>query len=182
MWLAGSFLMVWSTSESTQSVDLLMSNHSAASAPRFKIIGAAESRSLLRYAGEERNRRQLKHWEDIQLIYGAGFFLFLLFGTAEGRFPLGLALAMLCIVLLQHFVFTPELIALGRLADFLPDAAEAHKRLGVVQNATLGVEIFKWVVGAVLAVALISNQPRRPRDPREQVSLINKPNYRHVDG
>lgn len=120
IWLGAAILMAWVATENFRSVDRLLAKPSPAALLSLKTLGPAGARMLLRYQASEQNRWLFEAWGTVQLIGGSGFFLFLLFGTREGKYPLILVLVMLAVVLLQLFLLTPAMISLGRLVDFLP--------------------------------------------------------------
>jgi hypothetical protein len=58
-------------------------------------------------------------WSGVQLVLGAGLFLFVLFGSREGKLSLLLLLLMLAVVAAQAFALGPELALLDSLAEAL---------------------------------------------------------------
>src|SRR5438132_8052076 len=123
LWLGGGLLMAWVATENFRSVDRLLAAPSPAAAIQIQALGREGARSLLRYQVSEQNRWYFEIWESSQLILGAGFFSFLLFGSSEGKFSLLLLLLMFLIVAIQRLFMTPELTSLGRSFDFIPGDA-----------------------------------------------------------
>src|SRR5579872_6721125 len=100
-WLGAALLVAWIAAENIRSVDRLLARPSPAAAPSIRALGAAGAQVLLHYAAWEQNRWLLRAWGAVQLIGGSAYFLFLLFGTREGKLPLALVIGMLGMVLLQ---------------------------------------------------------------------------------
>ena len=176
--------MAWVATENFRSVDRTMESPSPVAALQFKSLGPTQTRMMLRYLVSEQNRYYFEYWDDVQIIYGLFFFFFLLFGTKEGKFPLGLALAMLLITMAQRFLLTPELISLGRNIDFIPPDMHSGQRTKfyVLHGGYAAAEVAKWGFGVVLGLALILAKRRSANsEVRQKLDLINKADYRHVD-
>ena len=181
VWLAGGLFMAWVATGNFGTVDRLLSEPSPSATLRIHLLGRAEARNLLRYEASEQNRYYFEQWEIVQVMLGSAFFFFLLFGTTEGKVSLALALSLLAIVVLQRFLLTPELQATGRLLDFANPAAVAGERakFRVIHGAYVGLECGKWGMQLLLAAVLIGRG--RSRNTRQQIDLVNKTDYRHVD-
>ena len=112
-----------------------------------------------------------------------GFFFYLLFGTKEGKFALGMVLLMLGLVLVQRFLITPDLTAMGRNLDYLDldAAATVRRQFWVIHSAYAGLEVLKLGVGLVLCWKLAFGRRNRPGDVRKQVDPVDKRNYGHVN-
>jgi hypothetical protein len=181
-WLAGGLFMTLVATENFQSVDRLLAKPSPAAQIEIKALGPALARQLLRYQVAEQNRWYFEFWEIVQLFLGALVFFFLLFGTPEGKFALSLALAMIAMVLVQRFLLTPEIIALGRLLDFAPDIPSGDRNKFRVLHATyMIVEMIKWGLGFVLTVRLVARRHSRSGDSWKELDMVDEPNYRHID-
>jgi hypothetical protein len=183
IWLGAAILMAWVANESFRSVDRLLAKPSPAALLSIKTLGPAGARLLLRYQASEQNRWLFEAWGTVQLIGGAGFFLFLLLGTREGKYPLILVLLMLVAVLLQLFLLTPAITSLGRLVDFLPTGQPSgeRNRFWVMHTAYLIVEVLKWAAGLLLGVRLMRRRGRS-NDAREYLDMVDKADHRHVNG
>lgn len=183
MWLAGGLFMAWVATENLGSVDRLLADPAPAATLRIHQLGREEARNLLRYEAAEQNRYYFEQWEIVQIVVGCAFFFFLLFGTTEGKFSLALALALVAIVTVQRFLLTPELQAVGKLLDFANPAAVAGERakFRVIHTAYASLECGKWGIQLWLAAVLIGRGRPRSRNARQQIDLVNKTDYRHVD-
>jgi len=93
-----------------------------------------------------------------QSIFGACFFLFLLLGTKEGKFALGLVLLML----------------VGQAVPLLILGAE-------LQPGYLPWESAKWGAGLLLAIQLIRRRRGRSGDTREDFDMVDKSDHRHIN-
>jgi len=176
--------MVWVAAESFSSVDRLLARPHPVATAEFKALGRADARLLLRYQVAEQNRWYFETWEVAQIFLGGLFFLFLLFATRENKFALLLVLLMIAGVLVQRFLLTPVVISLGRMIDFVPPDAPSRERpqFWVLHSWYWGVELMKWALGLALAARLISHRSGRSGNARQQVDMVDKANYRHVDG
>jgi hypothetical protein len=154
---------MWVTRDNLYSVDRLLAQPDPAASLRIRMLGKDEARLLLRYEVSEQNRYYGEIWEIAQVVLGALFFFFLLFGTTEGKVSLALGLVLLVLILLQRFLLAPELKALGKLLDFGPVSLlhGERARYRVVNAAYAGVELGKWIIQLALAGLLIGR--RRPR-------------------
>jgi hypothetical protein len=185
MWLAGGFFMAWVATENFRTADRLLSANDPAAMVRLKELGPGEGRALVRHQVAEQNRDLFETWEFAQLFLGIFFLLFLLLGTAENKFSLGLAALMLLLVLPQRFWLTPAMDSLGRAMDFAPNGGSPgdHARFLVQHGSYIGIELLKWAAGVLLASILISRTIKRPGsgNARQQLNLIDKPNHGHID-
>ena len=175
--------MAWIAIDSFRSVDRLLGAPGPVVAIQIKALGPGGARALLRYQAAEQNRSFFETWEALQLILGAGFFSFLLFGSSEGKFSLLLLLIMVLIVGAQRFFMTPELASLGRAFDFIPaDVPSVERnRFWMLHSVYIGSEILKWGLGLVLGARLIFHRERRSMDTGHEFDVIDKANHRHVN-
>jgi hypothetical protein len=122
-------------------------------------------------------------WETVQVVLGAVFFFFLLFGTTEGKISLVLALVLVVLVLAQRFVLTPELQAIGKLLDFASPVAMLGERakFRVVHTSYVVVELGKWAIQLVLAAMLIARGRARSGNAGQQFNVVDKANHRHIN-
>lgn len=175
--------MAWIAIESFRSVDRLLAAPGPAVAIQVKALGPGGARALLRHQAAEQNRTFFEMWEALQLILGAGFLSFLLFGSSEGKFSLLLLLVMFLIVVAQRFLITPELSSLGRTFDFIPaDVPSVERnRFWMLHSLYTGSEILKWGLGLVLGARLVFHRERRSLDPGHEFDVVDKANHRHVN-
>jgi hypothetical protein len=88
--------------------------------------------------------------------------LVLLFGSTETKFTMLAALAMLIIALVQRTVLTPEIVAVGRIIDFIPTMPPTSDRnhFWVLHNVFTGMELLKWALGFLLTARLLFRRKR----------------------
>jgi hypothetical protein len=182
-WLGGSFFMTMVATQNFRSVDRLLMNASPTAEQHIKSMGGREeARRFLRYSVSEQNRWYFETWESAQFAIGAAVFLLLLLASHEGKFALGMALAPLLVLIVQRFLLTPQIVAVGRTLDFASRQAVAGSRLfWVLHSAYSAVEILKWALIAILAGRLVWRWRRRSGDARQQVDLIDEADHRHID-
>ena len=171
--------MEWVARENLLAVNRVLAQPSPAATLRIKALGKDQAYFLLRYQADEQNRFSYEVWEVVQMIIAASFFFFLLFGTTEGKFSLALALLLLILVLIQRFILTPEMGAIGKLLDFGgPSVLRGDRaKYQMMHYAYSAIEIGKWAVGLLLAALLVgrgglrSSQGRRsaPQSPPRAV-------------
>jgi len=181
IWLGGASLMVWYGSSSFSAVESIMAQPNPAFVAQTKPLGPAATRQVLRYVVAEQNRWLFRGWENMQIAMAALFFCYLLFGTLEGKFSLGLMLAMLVLTLIQRLLISPELGLSARTIDFVPGdlAAQERARFWLLHNAYLAVEALKFGLGLILAAIAMSR--KRSVDPLNQLNMVDKANHRHVN-
>jgi hypothetical protein len=175
--------MAWVAAENFATVDRLLAQPDPAATLRIKMLGKDEARLLLRYEASEQNRMYFEVWETVQVVLGAVFFFFLLFGTTEGKISLVLALVLVVLVLAQRFVLTPELQAIGKLLDFASPVAMLGERakFRVVHTSYVVVELGKWAIQLVLAAMLIARGRARSGNAGQQFNVVDKADHRHIN-
>jgi hypothetical protein len=181
LWMGGGLVMAWFGARSFQSVQRVMNGSNPVFAVQTRPLGPANTRMVLNYQIAEENRYLFQNWEYMQLILGVGFFSYLLFGTLEGKFSLGLALGMLVITGVQRFGLSPELGAVGKTLNYLPaDVAVAERaKFWLLHSAYVGCEALKFAVGGLLLVMILSKT--RSVDPVNKFNMVDKANHRHVN-
>jgi hypothetical protein len=182
-WLAGSMVMTFIAASSANSAGRLLLDHGPAAGLRIKSMGQEEARIMLAYPVRQQVRWWLEEWENLELALGALFFLFLLFGTREGKLVLSVTLGIYAIVLFERFLTLPQMLYLGSQMDFVPANVVTPERneLIAVQNAFTGVEIVKGLVILGLGVYMIA-RTRRSSHAWDEVDMVDKSDYGHVDG
>ena len=119
-WIAGSLFMILVATQNFRSVDRLLAAPAGATA-QIEKMGREEARTFLRYQVSEQNRWYFETWEKIQLALGMA----LLAATLrQDRISAALAAVMFALLLTQRFWITPEIVRIGRLIDFNPQAPE----------------------------------------------------------
>jgi hypothetical protein len=177
-WLGTSAFMIWAGIENFRGVDRLLSGPEAASVAA-KTPEADGARLLLLYQAARQDRTLFEDWGTFQLVLGAAFLFFLLFGSREGTLVLLLALLMTAIVAVQLFAVTPMIAArmrvIGPASVFVPP-------LKLPLALYSAAELTKWALGLLLAGNWVTRSAHRSRDARQDFDLINKANHGHVNG
>jgi hypothetical protein len=113
----------------------------------------AQVATLLHHMASEQTRAIFDNWEQAQLVLALAMLVTLVFTDQRKILAVLMCAAMAMLVLVQHFVVTPDLNSLGRSADFLAEAGSFSIR---AQTWTLvqiygGLETLKLLIGGVLA-------------------------------
>ncbi len=182
-WLAGSIVMTFIAADSANSAGRLLRDHGPAASLHIQSMGREEARIMLAYPVRQQARWWLEEWENLELALGALFFLFLLFGTREGKLVLSVTLGIYAIVLFERFLTLPQMLYLGSQMDFVPSNVVTPERnqLIAVQKLFTGVEIFKALGILALGVYMIA-RTRRSSHAWDEVDMVDKSDYGHVDG
>jgi hypothetical protein len=149
-WIAGSLFMILVATQNFRSVDRLLSAPEGAAA-QIEKLGHDEARTFLRYQVSEQNRWYFETWEKIQLGLGVAL---LAVTVRQGRIALALAAAMFALLVAQRFWITPEIVRLGRLIDFVPQAPE-RAMFWMFHGVYSAVELAKLAIGLFLSGRLI---------------------------
>jgi hypothetical protein len=152
-WIAGSLFMIMVATQNFRSVDRLLAAPASASAQVAR-MGAAEARTFLRYQVSEQNRFYFETWEKIQLALALATLAAL---TRDSRLALIAAGIMTVLLLAESFYLTPEIVRLGRLIDFVPQAAPSPERdhFWKLHGAYSGIELLKLALGFLVSGRLI---------------------------
>jgi hypothetical protein len=162
---------------------------------RIKQAGPQSIRFILRRNAAEENARIFEAWEWCQIGIATLFFFQVLFGDRPPISALALISAMFVIVLLQHFVLTPQVVSLGREVDEIPLGEQLQNPtvdwFWVFHGFYSGFEILKLLLGLGVAARLMirrtsdrtesksehlsqsENQPRKRRRQSTQKSTQN---------
>jgi hypothetical protein len=182
LWMGGALLMAGVAIESLHSADRLLTQPNPLAKEEIRELGADRAVLLLRHQASEQLRSNLENWEIAQAIFGALFFFYLLFGTAENKFALGIVLLMLLAVLVQRFLLTPEAISLGRAMDFAAHAPPGDSsRFNTLRVLYIGVEILKFGLGTALIARLVFQKRAHSARVRDEFELIDRSERRHTD-
>jgi len=176
-------VVAWLEREDFQTIQDVLAQPDPAVAERVKTLGPHETYLLMGHVASEQRQRTIRTWENLQLVLAPGFFFFLLFATREGKLPLAMALVLVGIVALERFLLTPEVLSLSRIAGFARGHAangQAVQRM-VLSSTHDGLEIAKWILEAALAAMLAVRRGGRSGDARDQLDVVDKPNYGHVN-
>jgi hypothetical protein len=155
MWLGGGIFADFAVIQNFDTVDrFLLEPGSILSAAELVKIGRDRERVLLRRNAGEENTFLFQNWERAELLLGTLLLLVLAFGSRPEKLSLSLTLAMMAIVAVQHFYFTPVVADLGRQIADLPPKHPLNDRFWMLHGISSGAEICKLLIGAGLALRL----------------------------
>ena len=135
--------MLWVAADNAASADRLLLAPNASAAAYLKTLGRAQLGPLTHYLATEQNRALFDTWGVVQIVMAGVFFLFLLFGTRLGKFPLAVALLMLLIVVVERVAIAPGMEMVGRVTDFNLDPSHQARLARDVLN--YGYSMAEWV-------------------------------------
>jgi hypothetical protein len=155
-WIAGSLFMIMVATQNFRSVDRLLAEPRTA-APIVEQLGRQQARTFLRYQVSEQNRWYFETWEKIQLGLGAVLVAIAWTKLREPRIFAPLVTLMFALLLAERFYITPEIVRLGRLIDFVPQAASSPERdtFWRFHGAYSAVELVKLAIGTFLSGRLM---------------------------
>jgi len=183
LWMGAGLWMLWVGHANSAAADKLLLAPNANAAEYFKSVGRPQVAPLAHYLATEQNRSLFEMWGIVQIVLGGLFFFFLLFGTHLGKFPLVVGLLMLLIVIGERAAITPGMEMVGHYTDFNPDPSHKARMARDVLNYGYSMaEWGKFALGVVAAVVLVWQERRRSVGARKQIDLIDKADYRHIDG
>jgi len=164
-WLGAATFADFAVTQNFQTVDrFLRAPGSNVTALELQKIGADRERPILRRNAGEENGVLFQGWETAELAIGAVVIGLLLAGGKRSGLVLSPAVLMLLIVAAQRFYLTPEVTELGRrIADLSasdPSGSQLNSQFWTAHGLYSGLEIFKLLLGAFLAVLLVLPRKR----------------------
>jgi hypothetical protein len=159
VWLGGGIFADVAVIQNFQTVDRFLADPgSVLSAAELGRIGHERERALLRRNAGEENNFIFENWERAELAFGAVLLLVLALGGRPDKLMLGLTVAMIIIVAVQHFYLSPTVTDLGRQIADLPPSDPINNRFWTFHGVYSGSEILKLAIGAVLALRLTAEK------------------------
>jgi hypothetical protein len=157
-WLGCGILVLLLAIQNGRWADRLLAEPSDGARTLLAKVGDADARLLMRYLTSEQTRSYLSNWELAQLVMGGVVAALFVLASERRYFPIVLTVAMLGVVLFQHFGLGPEMAFRGRQADFLPEesAYSVQSRLQTLVQLYAGVEGLKLMLGGVLVSYLFA--------------------------
>jgi hypothetical protein len=164
-WLGAGTFADFAVTQNFETVDrFLRSPGSNVTAMELEKIGADRERPILRRNAGEENGFLFEEWETAELAIGAGIIGLLLVGGKRSGLLLSPAVLMVLIVAAQRFYLSPEVTDLGRrIADLSaldPRGPQLDSQFWTAHGVYSGLEIFKLLLGAFLAVLLVLPRKR----------------------
>ncbi len=183
-WLAGSLFMIGVATSNFKIVGNILKEPPPPARAQIEGLTEDGARMLLRLVASEQNRFFFHAWETAQIGLGAALALTLLFATNGHRVVMGLSLAMLALVIVTHFLLTPEITALGRVIDYVPADRQTEERVlfWKYHNVYSGTELVKLALGFLLAVWLLKSRGDGRRSRPVKLDPVDHADHGHVDG
>lgn len=171
--------MIMVATQNFRSVDRLLAAPGSAARQVGK-MGHDEARTFLRYQVSEQNRWYFETWERIQLALGLALLAAL---WRQGRSALTLGVIMCALLLVERLYLTPEIVRLGRMIDFVPQAASSAERdvFWRFHGAYSGVELVKLALGFLLSGRLVFGRNGGRNRVVGQVDAVDEADHRHVN-
>jgi hypothetical protein len=162
VWLGASVLTDVAVTQNFQTVDrFLDAPGNPGTSAELSAIGRARERGILRRNAGEENNWIFLNWERLELLLGAGLLLLLLAEGSHGKVMPVLSVALLALVVTEHFLLTPEITRLGRIVDDLPATASEYKRFWMLHGFYSSLDILKILLELGLAYLTIRREPPR---------------------
>ncbi len=171
-WLGASILADVAVTQNFQTVDrFLASPGTSRTVTEIEAAGRARERFILRRNAAEENNGIFLNWEWAEIAIGAGLFLVLLRDSKLSKAALMLSLAMLAIVIVEHFLLTPLITGLGRKVDDLPATNPLSREFWILHGFYSGFDILKLLIGASLAALLVLAPGRGAETPASEPAM-----------
>jgi hypothetical protein len=170
LWLGAAASIDFLVAQNFSTIDPFISAPESQSASsQMKQAGQKSIRFILRRNAAEENARIFKTWEWSQFGIATVLFILILSGEKPPLSALLLIPAMFIIVLLQHFILTPQVVSLGRKVDEIPATQllgnPTVSRFWTFHGIYSGCEILKLLlgigVGARLTISQTETHPRK---------------------
>ncbi|MEO8099064.1 MAG: hypothetical protein ABI811_15280 [Acidobacteriota bacterium] len=160
MWIGCALLLDLICLQNARFADLLVTNPADGARALMLKIGAENATSLLHHMAGQQARAFLYNWEIAQFVAAAVLILLLLFSDQKKVAPASMGGVMVLLLAVQHFLFTPQMNALGLQADFLAESAAFSVRTQLITMTQIYgvIEALKLAVGGALASYLFVMQ------------------------
>ena len=159
-WIAGSLFMIMVATQNFRSVDRLLAAPGSAT-PMVEQMGHDAARTFLRYQVSEQNRWYFETWEHIQIYLAMLFALVVRPELKKDRILAVSAGVIFVLLALEGLYLTPEIVRLGRLIDFVPQAASSPERntFWRFHGAYSAVELAKLALGFFMSARFMFMRP-----------------------
>jgi hypothetical protein len=163
-WLGASLFMIGVATRNFRMVDSLIANPSAGLRERLERFGEAEVRLILRHQASELNQLYFSTFEVAELFCAVLLAVVAFRSLGESRLLKLAALLLGALLVVEHFVLTPEIARLGRLADFrmLQPGSPEYGRFWTYHGAYSTLELAKIALLVVASIRLLWNRRDLP--------------------
>jgi hypothetical protein len=181
-WIAGSLFLMAVATGNFRTVDRILENPHPPVTDYIQKLDGETARIFLRHLAAEQNRRYFDRWESVQLALAVALLVTLFFGVSANKWVMAACSLMLLLVIVQHWLITPELVLAGKSIEFLsPDEFSLQRvRFQSYHRMYSALEIVKMALAAGLSVRLLLHRSRR-RQFREQVDPIHHADHSGVN-
>jgi membrane protein YdbS with pleckstrin-like domain len=183
-WIAGSLFMMAVATGNFRTVDRILKAPAPPVAEYIQTLDGESARIFLRHLAAEQNRRYFDQWETAQLALAVALAVTLFFGMNANRIVMGVSGMMLVLVIVQHWLLTPELVLYGKAIEFIaPEEFAAERaRFDTYHRAYSILELVKMVLAVGLSVRLlVYRTQQRRRRVRKQIDPVHHADHRGVD-
>lgn len=185
MWLGAGLFLIWMVREQFNTVDRALKPTTRVGEQAVNDIGVERSRVFLRYHAAEQSRAYLYMWGLAQLVLGGFLLIVLLFATNANKLMTGVAVALLALSALQHFLVMPRITELGRALDFANVDEMRDERRGYwnYERTYSYLDLTKFGLLLLVAGRLVvsSGERRRRRRKSGELDVIDDAQNGHVD-
>ena len=171
--------MYWVASQNALSVNDISFRPSPAVSASIKVLGRTQTLQLAQFLAAEQTRSLYEVWGTVQIALAAGCFFFLLFGTRMGKAPLVIGLVLVLVTVAEALLIYPDL---GVAATLSVDPSRRVRMMrAALDYGYVVAESLKWLLMTGLSAFLVLEQTRRSRNSRNEVDMVDKADYRHVN-
>lgn len=185
IWLGAGLFLMWMMQDQYNTVEQALKPTTKVGEQAVNDIGVERARVFLRYHGAEQVRSALYAWGLAQLVMGVFLLLVLLFATNANKLMTGVAMALLALTALQHFLVMPRIMELGRALDFANVDEMRDERRGYwnYERTYAYMEFAKFGLLLLVAGRLVvsSGDRRRRRRKSSELDMIDDAQNGHVD-
>lgn len=179
-WLGAQLVIFFVVTGNFRGVDRSLQQLASSAPPELQSIDQELLYRLLRFHSASLNEHYFWRWEQAQLglvlLLGVLFF----FHDLRRKYMLWMTGAIGLLVLIEHWLLTPEILRLGRTLPFIahPEMAPEYDRFWNFHHAYSAVEIVKFGLLLTLTAWLV----RRRHASVDEVNAINHAHDRHING
>jgi hypothetical protein len=180
--MGGSLFLMAVATGNFRTVDRILEAPAPPVAEYIQKLDGESARIFLRHLAAEQNRRYFDSWETVQLALAVALAVTLFFGVHADRLVMGACGALLFLVIVQHWLISPELVLSGKSIEFIPpgEFSLERARFESYHRAYSALEIVKMALAASLSVRLLVHRSRR-RKIREQIDPVHHADHSGVN-
>ena len=139
-WLGASILADVAVTQNFQAVDRFLPSVG------MDPSGRATQRVLMRRNAAEENAWIFLNWERAEFLIGGVLVLLLWKGARAGKTALAGIILVLVILVVEHFLLTPQIISLGGSVDSLTPGDPKYRKFWILHGSYSGLDILKMII------------------------------------